>query len=92
MKVRPNPRYKEFVVRLPPLFAHMTPWRGITFRSVDLAYASPAHMLSGEGSLKAGGRWNAPGLFQLSTLVRGQERLSKKHFSSPPTFILSPTI
>ena len=50
-------------MRLPPLFAHMTPWRGITFRSVDLAYASPAHMLSGEGSLKAGGRWNAPGAF-----------------------------
>jgi len=63
VKVRPNPRYKEFVARLPPLFAHMAPWRGITFRSVDLAYASPAHMLSGEGSLKAGGRWNAPGAF-----------------------------
>jgi RES domain-containing protein len=39
------------------------PWRGVTFRSVDLAYASPAHVLSGEGSLKAGGRWNAPEAF-----------------------------
>jgi RES domain-containing protein len=51
-------------------------------------------MLSGEGSLKAGGRWNAPGAFPAiySSLVHGQERLAKKHFSSPPTFSLSPTI
>jgi RES domain-containing protein len=45
------------------LVARTGPWRGITFRSVDLAYASPAHVLSGEGSLTAGGRWNAPGAF-----------------------------
>jgi len=61
--VRPNPRYKEFVARLQPLCSPARPWRGVTFRSVDLAYASPAHMLSGEGSLKAGGRWNASGAF-----------------------------
>lgn len=46
-----------------PLCSRARPWRGVTFRSVDLAYASPASVLSGEGSLKAGGRWNAPGAF-----------------------------
>jgi hypothetical protein len=56
-------RYKEFVARLQPLCSRARPWRGVTFRSVDLAYASPAHVLSGKGSLKAGGRWNAPGAF-----------------------------
>lgn len=60
---RPNPRYKEFVARLHALSSRARPWRGITFRSVDLAYASPAHVLSGAGSLTAGGRWNAPGAF-----------------------------
>ena len=63
MTVRPNPRYKEFVARLQPLCSRARRWRGVTFRSVDLAYASPASVLSGEGSLKAGGRWNAPGAF-----------------------------
>ena len=53
----------EFVARLQSLSSHARPWRGVTFRSVDLAYASPAHVLSGKGSLKAGGRWNAPGAF-----------------------------
>jgi RES domain-containing protein len=61
--VRPNPRYKEFVARLQPLCSRARPWRGVTFRSVDLAYASAAYVLSGKGSLKAGGRWNAPGAF-----------------------------
>ena len=63
MNVRPSRRYKEFVARLAPLSSRARPWRGITFRSVDLAYASPAQVLSGEGSLTAGGRWNAPGAF-----------------------------
>ncbi len=64
MKVRPNRRYKEFVARLASLSGRArVGWRGITFRSVDLAYAAPAHVLSGEGSLKVGGRWNAPGAF-----------------------------
>jgi RES domain-containing protein len=64
VKVRPNRRYKEFVARLALLSGRArVRWRGITFRSVDLAYAAPAHVLSGEGSLKAGGRWNAPGAF-----------------------------
>jgi len=63
MKVRPNPRYNEFVARLRSLLARAKPWQGVTFPSVDLAYASAAHVLSGEGSLHAGGRWNAPGAF-----------------------------
>jgi len=63
VKVRPNRRYKEFVARLRALSARARPWHGVTFRSVDLAYASPAHVLTGAGSLTAGGRWNAPGDF-----------------------------
>jgi RES domain-containing protein len=63
MRVRPNRRYKEFAARLRSLESRVTPWRGITFRSVNLDYASPARVLSGEGSLAAGGRWNAPGAF-----------------------------
>ncbi len=63
MNVRPNPRYAEFVYRigrLSPVPAH---WAGLTFRSVELEHASPDEILSGEGSRRFGGRWNAPGTF-----------------------------
>ena len=45
------------------LSSRPSPWKGITFRSVELEYASPEQILSGEGSLKFGGRWNAPESF-----------------------------
>ncbi len=40
-----------------------TPCVGVTFRSVELEHASPEQIVSGEGSLKFGGRWNAPKSF-----------------------------
>jgi RES domain-containing protein len=63
MSVRPNARYAEFVYRLGKLSPKAAPWRGITFRSVELEYAVPEQIVSGEGSLKFGGRWNAPESF-----------------------------
>jgi RES domain-containing protein len=45
---------------LKPEFAH---WNGVTFRSIELQYAKAADILSGAGSLKFGGRWNAPDSF-----------------------------
>jgi len=38
------------------------PWSGVIFRSVSPKYAAPAALLSGEGALRSGGRWNAPGV------------------------------
>ncbi len=63
MNVRANPRYPEFVYRLRKISPESVPWAGVTFRSVELEHASPEQVLSGEGSLKYGGRWNAPGTF-----------------------------
>ena len=63
MNVRPNARYAEFVYRLGKFSPKSAPWRGVTFRSVELEHASPEQILSGEGSLKYGGRWNAPETF-----------------------------
>jgi len=61
--VRPNPRYAEFVYRLGRISPKATPWKGVTFRSVELEHASLEQIVSGEGSLKYGGRWNAPESF-----------------------------
>ena len=63
MKVPPNPRYSEFVYRLGKMSPKPARWTGVTFRSVELEHAAPEQILSGEGSLKFGGRWNAPGSF-----------------------------
>jgi len=63
MNVRPNPRYAEFVHRIRTLSPAPARWAGLTFRSVELEHASPNKILSGEGSRRFGGRWNAPGTF-----------------------------
>ena len=63
MNVRPNPRYAEFVFRLRKIAPKPATWTGVTFRSVELEHASPEQIMSGEGSLKFGGRWNAPESF-----------------------------
>jgi len=63
MNVRPNPRYAEFAYRLGKISPKPSGWKGITFRAVELEHASPEQILSGEGSLKYGGRWNAPETF-----------------------------
>jgi RES domain-containing protein len=63
MDVRPNPRYSEFVHRIGDISPRPAPWAGVTFRSVELGHASPHQILSGQGSQRFGGRWNAPGTF-----------------------------
>jgi RES domain-containing protein len=63
MNVRPHPRYAEFVHRIRTFSPTPARWAGVTFRSVELEHAAPDKILSGEGSRRFGGRWNAPGTF-----------------------------
>ena len=41
------------------------PWSGVIFRSVSPRYARPTDIVSGYGSYRAGGRWNAPGIYAI---------------------------
>lgn len=63
MNVRPHPRYTEFAYRLGRISPKPAAWSGVTFRSVNLEHAKPEEIISGEGSLRHGGRWNAPETF-----------------------------
>lgn len=63
MNVRPNPRYAEFLSRVRKISPSLARWTRVTFRSVELEHASPEQIMSGKGSLKFGGRWNAPESF-----------------------------
>jgi RES domain-containing protein len=65
VNVRPNVRYAEFVSRLRGISPAPGSWQGVAFRSVALEYGKPEQITSGEGSLKFGGRWNAPGTFSV---------------------------
>jgi RES domain len=65
MNVRPHPRYAEFVYRLGRISPKPAEWHGITFRSVELEHATPDQIVSGEGSFRHGGRWNAPETFPI---------------------------
>jgi RES domain-containing protein len=40
-------------------------WSGVMFRSVSPRYARAADIVSGYGSYRAGGRWNAPGIYAI---------------------------
>ena len=41
------------------------PWSGVIFRSCSPRYARPTDIVSGYGSYRAGGRWNAPGIYAI---------------------------
>ena len=71
MKVRPHPRYPEFVYRITRVSPSPAPWSGVTFRSVNLEHATPDDIISGQGSFLYGGRWNAPETFPV--IVRQPE-------------------
>lgn len=38
-----------------------TPWKGRVYRCVELAWARPSYLVSGEGTRRFGGRWMSPG-------------------------------
>ena len=43
--------------------AHARPLREVVFRCVEPTYATEGDLLTGQGSLKNGGRWNPPSSF-----------------------------
>jgi RES domain-containing protein len=58
-----NPRYDRYLAILSQdLFR---PWSGVIFRSVSPRYAWPTDIVSGYGSFRGGGRWNAPGIYAI---------------------------
>jgi RES domain-containing protein len=64
----PNPLYDRYrAILSPDLFR---PWSGVIFRSVSLRYARPTDVVSGYGSYRAGGRWNAPGIYAIYRSIK----------------------
>ena len=66
-------------------------WEGVTFRSVEMGFAKHKHLLSGEGSWKAGGRWNAPEVFSAVYGSLRQGTAAEEAFALAADFALAPT-
>jgi len=64
MHVRKHPQFPQLHEALRAVAAdHLQSWQGVIFRSAPPKWASAKHILSGQGSFKSGGRFNAPGSF-----------------------------
>jgi RES domain-containing protein len=61
-----HPRYKQlrFEIRA-AVDGLCRPWEGLLYRCVELEWAKPENILSGEGARTHGSRWMRPGLHRL---------------------------
>ncbi len=67
----PHPRALELTERFRPLFTNAVPWSRVAFRATAERYANRDDLLTGEGSKRAGGRWNPIGSFRTVYLSIG---------------------
>jgi len=81
MKLKPNPRYREFRQTLKKMMEWKHSWNGMTFRSVKLPYARRNVILDGKGSFTTGGRWNPPGTFLTIYSSQGPDTAANEAFS-----------
>lgn len=64
MPIKPNPRFDELRADLQRHAAELLgPWAGDCWRFQAITHPSGREILNGEGALRNGGRWNAPGTF-----------------------------
>lgn len=64
MKVKEHPDYPRFESAMRTVAAnHVLSWAGVVYRSAPPKWAAGRDMLTGAGSMKAGGRFNAAGSF-----------------------------
>jgi RES domain-containing protein len=68
--VTPHPNYKAIHEAVRRVLPNATPFRGILYRACDPTYANTRDLLTGDGSRKYGGRWNAPGGFAVVYLAQ----------------------
>ena len=66
-------RYQDFLESLQRTAGTATPFRGTLVRACEPRYANTRDLLTGHGSQKYGGRWNAPGSFPTVYLAQSMD-------------------
>ncbi len=57
-----HPRFADLLRGVKDAVRHVGPWEGRVFRAVELEWARPEYLISGEGTRKHGGRWMYAGI------------------------------
>lgn len=65
MKVKEHPEYPRLEQAIKGAACHAASWEGVIYRSAPPKWSASRDMLSGAGSAKAGGRFNAAGSFPM---------------------------
>ena len=66
MTLKEHPRYKQLRLEIRAVIGGLfQPWEGPLYRCVELEWARPEALISGEGSRRFGSRWMRPGLHRL---------------------------
>lgn len=63
MSLEPHPDFALLSRGMARTLPLTEPWQGIVYRSTSERYANAHDLISGEGAMKAGGRFNPPGAF-----------------------------
>jgi RES domain-containing protein len=61
-----HPSFPGLVRSVRQAGAMVAPWEGRVFRAVEIKWAKPASLLSGEGTRKHGGRWMRAGVAEVA--------------------------
>src|SRR5207249_5682069 len=69
----PHPDYQLFKSKLQRHLPDAISFKGTLYRACEPIYANTRDLLTGEGSRKAGGRWNPPGAFAITYLAQTLE-------------------
>jgi RES domain-containing protein len=85
-----HPDHKIHVTALQRVLTHAIPFRGILYRACDPTYANARDLLTGEGSQKAGGRWNGPKTFAIVYLAGTVEGAIAESLGLPGVFGFDP--
>lgn len=65
MKVKEHPEYPRLESAMKVAAGHALHWEGVFYRSAPPKWSAGRDMLTGAGSVKAGGRFNATGSFPM---------------------------
>jgi RES domain-containing protein len=83
-------KYAELLKRLERTLTTLAPFHGTLYRACDPTYANTRDLLTGEGSRKAGGRWNGPGSFATVYLAQSVDGSVAESLGLPGVYGFDP--
>jgi RES domain-containing protein len=81
--LKDHPRYRDLLALLKPVAKELArEWSGRVFRCVELPWGRPEYLISGEGTMRHGGRWMRPNMTPV-VYAAGSEAIALKESRRP---------